>query len=95
MSYIPSLSLQVSSKENTFKNNQDGTTFALAMDEYNDIAYRFNSFGINFFKTSGELNSAEENKNNYKFTQQAISFGQLNQSRKIAVFVLKMVQLVF
>ncbi|AGH79990.1 phosphate ABC transporter permease [Psychromonas sp. CNPT3] len=76
-------------QRNTFKNDQEGITFALGLDEYNDIAYRFNSLGVNFFKTSGELNSAEENKNNYNFTQQAISFGQLNQSRKMAVFGFK------
>ncbi|WP_094752710.1 ABC transporter permease subunit [Psychromonas sp. CD1] len=73
-------------QRNVFNHNQKGITFALGMDEYNEIVYRFNSLGVDFLSTNEKSNYVSENKKNYYFTQKAISFAQLNQSRKISIF---------
>ncbi|NQZ94541.1 MAG: ABC transporter permease subunit [Moritella sp.] len=59
-----------------------GTTYALAMEEQNEIAYRYSELGINFFNTLDPNIELMQ----YALPQPAISFGQSGPTSSAVVF---------
>lgn len=59
-----------------------GNTYALAMEEQNEIAYRYSDLGINFFNTTDPDVALMQ----YALPQQATSFGQSGPTSTAVVF---------
>ena len=59
-----------------------GNTYALAMEEQNEIAYRYSDLGINFFNTMDPSVALMQ----YALPQQAVSFGQSGPTSSVVVF---------
>jgi phosphate transport system permease protein len=59
-----------------------GKTYALAMEEQNEIAYRYSDLGINFFNTTDPDVALMQ----YALPQQATSFGQSGPTSTAVVF---------